>query len=92
MFALFLTFMFSSISLYGWYIIFIEVSSFNSISQEGRMAQHIKVLAAKHDNLHFIPGTHIIERTNNHKLFSNFHTCVWHECAPPKQSEKYANA
>lgn len=53
--------MLSSISLYGFYIMFIEVSSFKSIFQEGRMAQHVKVLAAKHDNLHSIPGTHIIE-------------------------------
>lgn len=84
MFALFLPFMLSSISLYGLYIIFIEVPSFKSISQEGRMAKHLKVLAAKHDNLHFIPGAPIIEKTNNQKLFPNFHTCVWHECAPPK--------
>lgn len=78
--------MLSSISLYGLYIIFIEVSSFKSISQEGRMAQHIKVLPAKHDNLHFPPGIHIIEPTTT--SYSLIFTHVYGKSVPHPNSQK----
>lgn len=39
-------------------------------SWAGGMAQWVKMLTSKPDNLHLIPRNH---RTDAHKLFSNFH-------------------
>ena len=38
------------------------------------MVHWVKALAAKPDGFSFIPGTHVMEEENSHKLYSGFHT------------------
>jgi hypothetical protein len=41
-----------------------EKTRIASITGVSKMAQHIKVLAARFDHVSWIPGTHMVEREN----------------------------
>jgi hypothetical protein len=41
------------------------------------MAQRVKMLAPKSDNLSWVPGTHVLEeRTESHRLSLDPHNCA----------------
>jgi hypothetical protein len=50
-----------------------SLTSWNMV-QTGEMAQQVKVLAAKSDNLSSLPGSQIMKRKNSQDLSSDLYT------------------